>query len=144
MLQSLGQEIWIADGGNVSFFGFAYPTRMAVVRLEDGALLLWSPIELRPELESQVRDLGAGEAFGQPQQAPIFISECLAERLSRRAHVGDSLDNRKAPEATFWRDTDRFATRRMGWTDRSVLFDEFPDYGRIDILLSRLARCDHR
>ncbi len=31
-LQAFGPEIWIADGPNVSFFSFPYPTRMAVVR----------------------------------------------------------------------------------------------------------------
>ena len=35
-LQNIGGEIWIADGPTVSFYGFAYPTRMAVVRLKAG------------------------------------------------------------------------------------------------------------
>ena len=36
-LEELGPELWVAEGGVVSFFGFDYPTRMAVVRL-DGAV----------------------------------------------------------------------------------------------------------
>ncbi len=58
MLQALGPDLWFADGGLVSFYGSAYPTRMAVVRLEDGGLWLWSPVALRPELKSEVRALG--------------------------------------------------------------------------------------
>jgi hypothetical protein len=58
MLEPLGPELWIAEGGIVSFFGFDYPTRMAVVRLEDGGLWLWSPIEPTPELMDEVRALG--------------------------------------------------------------------------------------
>lgn len=58
MLQELGPDLWIADGGVVSFFGFDYPTRMAVIRLEDGGLWLWSPIEIDPEIEKEVRALG--------------------------------------------------------------------------------------
>ena len=58
MLEQLGPDIWIADGGIVSFFGFDYPTRMAVVRLEDGSLWVWSPIALTTELEQEVRALG--------------------------------------------------------------------------------------
>ena len=58
MLEQLGPDIWIADGGIVSFFGFDYPTRMAVVRLEDGGLWVWSPIALTTELEQEVRALG--------------------------------------------------------------------------------------
>jgi hypothetical protein len=36
MLNEIERDIWIADGGSVSFFGFPYPTRMIVVRLADG------------------------------------------------------------------------------------------------------------
>jgi hypothetical protein len=58
MLEQLGPDLCVADGGIVSFFGFAYPTRMAVVRLEDGGLWLWSPIDPKPELVEAVRALG--------------------------------------------------------------------------------------
>jgi hypothetical protein len=58
MLEQLGPDIWTADGAIVSFFGFAYPTRMAVVRLDDGSLWIWSPIALSAELEREVRALG--------------------------------------------------------------------------------------
>lgn len=58
MLELLAPEIWFADGGIVSFKGFDYPTRMAVVRLADGGLWLWSPTEKTEGLEEQVRALG--------------------------------------------------------------------------------------
>ena len=58
VLDELGPDLWIADGGIVSFFGFDYPTRMALVRLEDGGLWLWSPIALTPAIEHEVRALG--------------------------------------------------------------------------------------
>ena len=58
MLERLGPELWVADGGNVSFFGYAYPTRMAMVRLESGDLWVWSPIALDAALEAEVRALG--------------------------------------------------------------------------------------
>jgi hypothetical protein len=58
VLEQLGPELWVADGGIVSFFGYDYPTRMAVVRLADGELWLWSPIALGPEIEAEVRALG--------------------------------------------------------------------------------------
>jgi hypothetical protein len=57
-LERLGPDLWIAEGGIVSFFGFDYPTRMVVVRLDDGGLWLWSPIEPTPELVEAVRALG--------------------------------------------------------------------------------------
>lgn len=58
MLERLGSDLWFADGGVVSFKGFDYPTRMAVVRLADGSLWLWSPVERTAALESEVRALG--------------------------------------------------------------------------------------
>ena len=58
MLEPLGQDLWFADGGIVSFNGFDYPTRMAVARLADGGLWVWSPIRRTAEMDSQLRALG--------------------------------------------------------------------------------------
>ncbi|HEX8900618.1 DUF4336 domain-containing protein [Vitreimonas sp.] len=57
-LEPFGKDIWIADGPVVESAGFAYPTRMAIMRLEDGALFLWSPIALTPELRAAIDVLG--------------------------------------------------------------------------------------
>lgn len=40
----------MADGPTVSFFGFPYPTRMAVARLSDGSAWVWSPVALTDDL----------------------------------------------------------------------------------------------
>lgn len=59
VLQEFGTGIWIADGPTVTAAaGFHYPTRMAVVRLPDGSLFLWSPISLADDLRSEVDRLG--------------------------------------------------------------------------------------
>jgi hypothetical protein len=58
MLEPLALNLWFADGGTVSFNGFDYPTRMVVVRLADGGLWLWSPIEKSAALDDEVRALG--------------------------------------------------------------------------------------
>lgn len=58
MLRQFGEEIWTADGPTVSVAGFAYPTRMIVIRLSDGALFVWSPTSLSGELQSAVDSLG--------------------------------------------------------------------------------------
>lgn len=58
MLEQMEPDLWVAEGGIVSFFGFDYPTRMVVVRLADGGLWLWSPIEPAAELVDEVRGLG--------------------------------------------------------------------------------------
>jgi hypothetical protein len=57
-VRQFGQEIWIADGSAVVIAGFHYPTRMAVIRLSDGDLFIWSPIALRDVLRAEVNALG--------------------------------------------------------------------------------------
>ena len=68
MLQPLGSNLWFADGGIVSFKGFDYPTRMVVVRLADGGLWLWSPIEKTAALENEIRALGPVRHLVSPNQ----------------------------------------------------------------------------
>lgn len=58
-LTPAGPDFWIAEGPEVSFFGFPYPTRMAVIRLAGGNLFIWSPIALTPGLKAQVQALGS-------------------------------------------------------------------------------------
>ncbi|HCX68831.1 DUF4336 domain-containing protein [Parvibaculum sp.] len=59
MLQQFGDEIWIAEGADIeAIMGFRYPLRMAVMRLADGGLLVWSPVGLTDTLHAQVNALG--------------------------------------------------------------------------------------
>lgn len=57
-LQPFAEELWIADGPVVSMFGLRFPTRMAIVRLPDGALWIWSPIELTEPIREELDALG--------------------------------------------------------------------------------------
>jgi hypothetical protein len=109
-LQSLGPEIWIAEGPVVSFFGFPYPTRMAVIRLADGRLFVWSPIALTPELKGEIDALGPPAHLISPNfihhlwlgdwkkaypAARMFASPGLARRrrdLAFDARLGDEPD----------------------------------------------------
>lgn len=58
MLQLFDQDFWLAIGDPVAVMGFRYPTRMAVIRLRDGGLFVWSPIALTDALRLQVADIG--------------------------------------------------------------------------------------
>ncbi|MBO4224560.1 DUF4336 domain-containing protein [Bradyrhizobium neotropicale] len=58
MLKEFDREIWTADGPDVSVAGFHYPTRMAVIRLSDGGLFIWSPTELSDSLRADVDAIG--------------------------------------------------------------------------------------
>lgn len=54
----LAENIWIVDGDNVNFHGFAYPTRSVIVRLQDGGLWVWSPIALDDEVRREIQTIG--------------------------------------------------------------------------------------
>ncbi len=58
MLQEFGPSVFAAEGPVLSLFGFPYPTRMAVARLSDGGLWVWSPVALTRELANGVESIG--------------------------------------------------------------------------------------
>ncbi len=57
VLQAIADNLWLAEGPNVVFFGFPYSTRMVVARLPEG-LWVWSPIALSDDLRTEVDALG--------------------------------------------------------------------------------------
>lgn len=76
MLESLGTGLWFADGGTVSFNGFDYPTRMAIIRLADGGLWLWSPVKRTASIEKAVRALGPVRHIVSPNKLHyLFLAE---------------------------------------------------------------------
>lgn len=59
MLNQFGIDIWTAEGPTVTAAaGFHYPTRMAVLRLGNGDLVVWSPVALTESLRTSVEALG--------------------------------------------------------------------------------------
>ncbi len=58
MIEEFGPSLYLVNGPIVSFYGFPYPTRMAVVRLSDGSAWIWSPIALTPGLADRVEAIG--------------------------------------------------------------------------------------
>lgn len=60
MLKEFGPNIWTADGSAVTAAGgFRYPTRIAIIRLTNGDLVLWSPTALSDDFRAEVEKLGA-------------------------------------------------------------------------------------
>ena len=67
-LAPLGENLWIADGPVISFLGFPYTTRMAIVRLTGGDLFVWSPISLSSALQAEVEALGTVKHLVSPNK----------------------------------------------------------------------------
>ena len=76
MLEAFAPNLYVAEGPTVPFFGFPYPTRMALARLADGNLWVWSPIALSGELASAVAALGTVRYIVSPNKIHhLFLSE---------------------------------------------------------------------
>lgn len=58
MFEQVHTSLWVADGDIVHFFGAPYPTRSAIVRLDNGDLWIWSPVKLTEQLRVDVDRLG--------------------------------------------------------------------------------------
>ena len=54
----MSNNIWVTDGPVADVAGFNYPTRMAIIRLSDSSLFIWSPISLTDKLQAEVFALG--------------------------------------------------------------------------------------
>lgn len=96
-LKQFGPEIWIADGATVSTGGFQYGTRMAVIRLLDGGLFIWSPVKLTPALRAEVDALGEVRHVVPPNSLHhLFLDDWRAAYPDARAYAAPRLrDKRK-------------------------------------------------
>ena len=101
MLEAFGPSLWVADGPTVPFLTFPYPTRMAVVRLADGGVWIWSPIALTPELAEEVEAIGPVRHIVSPNKIHHLFLGAWAERWPEaQLHAPPGLAKRK-PELHF-------------------------------------------
>ena len=54
----MGENIWIVDGERISFYGLPFTTRMTIIKLANGKLLIHSPISLTKTLKDEIDALG--------------------------------------------------------------------------------------
>ncbi|MBL1140519.1 MAG: DUF4336 domain-containing protein [Proteobacteria bacterium] len=96
MLKEFGPSLYLADGPTVSFFGFPYPTRMAVVRLSNDTVWVWSPIRLTEELASAVEEIGKVHYIVSPNKLHhLFLSEWVERWPDARLYAPPGLARRK-------------------------------------------------
>jgi len=108
ILKKIGEEIWIADGPTVSFYGFPYPTRMAVVRLTGGDLWVWSPVGLSDELAAEVESLGAVRHLVSPNKIHhLFLGEWAARWPEAEIYASPGLA-KKRPDLHFKAELDDY------------------------------------
>lgn len=112
LLRPFGPEIWLVEGPETEVAGFRYPTRMAVIRLAGGRLLIWSPVALSEPLRDQLAELGAVAHLVAPNslhhlflgpwrqaypQARLYAAPGLSQRR-KDIHVDVELGDAPPPE----------------------------------------------
>jgi uncharacterized protein DUF4336 len=101
MLVPFGDDLYLADGPEVSFFGFPYPTRMAVARLSTGRVWVWSPVALTDALAGAVEALGPVSDIVSPNKFHhLFLVEWSRRWPEARVHAPPGLA-RKNPQLRF-------------------------------------------
>ncbi len=102
MLEAFGPSLYVADGPTVSFFGFPYPTRMAVVQLSDGNSWVWSPVALTEELARAVEAIGPVRYILSPNKIHhLFLAEWAEHWPDARFYAPPGLA-RKKPDLHFY------------------------------------------
>ncbi|MBT8145839.1 MAG: DUF4336 domain-containing protein [Gammaproteobacteria bacterium] len=96
LLQEFAPSLYTVDGPTVSFYGFPYPTRMAVVVLGNGDLWVWSPVALNEELVDEVQSLGPVRHIVSPNKIHhIFLSQWAQQWPDARLYSPPGLSRRK-------------------------------------------------
>ncbi|WP_271599481.1 MULTISPECIES: DUF4336 domain-containing protein [Bradyrhizobium] len=101
----------------MSFHGFPYPTRMVIVRLSDGGIWAWSPIDLNDELRAELARLG-----------PV----CHLVSPNKLHHLFLSRWQESFPQANLWGPASTIG-KRPDLTFEAALSDEAPAAWRRDI-----------
>ncbi len=95
-LSPFGPGIWLAEGPVVDFHSFAYPTRMAVIRLANGDLFVWSPIALNDALRAAVDALGRVAHIVSPNKIHhLFMGEWKHAYPQARMYASPGLPARR-------------------------------------------------
>jgi hypothetical protein len=95
MLHSIAPGIWHAQRG-FTVAGLAMQARMTIVRLEDGALWLHSPIQIDETLRAELDALGPVRYVVAPNKAHhLFAKKCLALYPQARLFGAPGLEEKR-------------------------------------------------
>jgi hypothetical protein len=99
-LRPLGRDIWVVERPQ-RFYGLEVGTRMSVVRLADGSLLLHSPVALDADLRRELDAIGRVRFAVAPNRVHHLYAGAVAEAYPEaRLWVGPGLE-RKRPDLVF-------------------------------------------
>jgi len=133
-LHPFGPNIWSVEGPVVPFLGFPYSTRMAVIRLSDGELFIWSPIALSNGLRREIDTLGVVRHLISPNALHhLFLAEWKSTYPAARLYASPDLRHKRndlafdaelsdRPETAWARDVDQIIVRGSPFLTEVVFF----------------------
>lgn len=96
VLEPFARDIWVASGPVVASLGFHYPTRMAVIRLSDGGLFIWSPMAPSPEVRAEIDAIGPVRFLVAPNSLHhVFVPDWRAAYPSAVLYAPPGLRERR-------------------------------------------------
>jgi len=99
-LRQLASYIWVADRRQ-RFYGLEVGTRMTVMRLADGSLLLHSPVPIDPQLRGELDAVGRVRFVVAPNRVHHLYAGRVAETYPEaRLWVGPGVE-RKRPDLVY-------------------------------------------
>jgi hypothetical protein len=99
-LRALAPDLWVADRPQ-KFYGLPVGTRMTVIRLADGSLLLHSPVELDAGLRRELDAIGRVRYAVAPNRVHHLYAGRVAESYpDARLWVGPGVE-RKRPDLVY-------------------------------------------
>ncbi|WP_234683744.1 DUF4336 domain-containing protein [Bradyrhizobium monzae] len=100
-LVSIGENIWIIEGDIVSFYGFPYPTRSVVIRLQNGTVWIWSPVKLTNHVRQEVTAIGPPMHLVSPNKLHHLYLENWQKEFPHARLWGPASTVRKRPDLSF-------------------------------------------
>jgi len=150
-MREFGRDIWIVEGPEVAVAGFHYPTRMAVIRLADGRLFVWSPVRLSDDLRAAVDRLGRVAHIVAPNSLHhLFLAEWQRAYPGARLYAAPGLRKKRrdlafdvelgdAPPADWAGEIDQVAMRGNLITTEIVFFHRASGTALFTDLLQQIA-----
>lgn len=120
-LQAIAANIWVA-WQPLRFLGLAVGSRMTVIRLEDGRLVVISPIALTPDLMEQIDALGAVAYLIAPNRYHHLFAQPFKQQYPQAQFLAAMGLQEKCPHLAI----DRVLHEAEGTIDETVVYQQFP------------------
>lgn len=101
MLKQLDENLWIYDEA-ASHLGFEFGARMTIIKLGSGELLLHSPLEISPQLKTEIDALGPVRFVVSPFRFHyLALEDCARVYPDAKYFAPPGLDTKKVPSVNF-------------------------------------------